>query len=490
MQLKIKILNFLQKTSFLQILFISLLTPIIAQEIVVVDGNGVAENTEIIEKQTELDTVINFKKFKAEGVSGVVGDFVILEFDIDKSYLEFEQNGVDISTIDRCQMIGKLMEDKLYVHQAIQDSILISDAEIEPEVDQLMAYMIEQVGSEEKVVSYYRKSNITELRADLFKARKEIRLTERMQESIVSNVVITPEEVRTFLFSIPVDERPIFGAELEVAQIVIEPEVTDKAKQDAVNRLKVIRVDIVDNGSSFATKAVLYSKDGTRTKGGLIEGVRKDAPMAKEFKDMAFSLQEGEVSEPFETEFGFHLLKVDKIRGQEVDVRHIIIFPEVSQTIVKAARKKMDTIRQSILDQKIPFSEAAKLYSDDFETRNNGGILVNPQTLDTRFELTKMDPTLSAQIYNIKKGEVTKVYTDTDRTGKKIFKILTVTARYDEHVANYVMDYEKVHELALKEKQLRAIEDWQEEKIKETYIKVNSDYKDCDFTNNWVKKEN
>ncbi len=490
MQLKIKILNFLQKTSFLQILFISLLTPIIAQEIVVVDGNGVAENTEIIEKQTELDTVINFKKFKAEGVSGVVGDFVILEFDIDKSYLEFEQNGVDISTIDRCQMIGKLMEDKLYVHQAIQDSILISDAEIEPEVDQLMAYMIEQVGSEEKVVSYYRKSNITELRADLFKARKEIRLTERMQESIVSNVVITPEEVRTFFFSIPVDERPIFGAELEVAQIVIEPEVTDKAKQDAVNRLKVIRVDIVDNGSSFATKAVLYSKDGTRTKGGLIEGVRKDAPMAKEFKDMAFSLQEGEVSEPFETEFGFHLLKVDKIRGQEVDVRHIIIFPEVSQTIVKAARKKMDTIRQSILDQKISFSEAAKLYSDDFETRNNGGILVNPQTLDTRFELTKMDPTLSAQIYNIKKGEVTKVYTDTDRTGKKIFKILTVTARYDEHVANYVMDYEKVHELALKEKQLRAIEDWQEEKIKETYIKVNSDYKDCDFTNNWVKKEN
>ena len=350
--------------------------------------------------------------------------------------------------------------------------------------------MIEQVGSEEKVVSYYRKSNITELRADLFKARKEIRLTERMQENIVSNVTITPEEVRTFFFSIPVDERPIFGAELEVAQLVIEPEVTDKAKQDAVNRLKVIRVDIVDNGSSFATKAVLYSKDGTRTKGGLIEGVRKDAPMAKEFKDMAFSLQEGEVSEPFETEFGFHLLKVDKIRGQEVDVRHIIIFPEVSQTIVKAARKKMDTIRQSIIDEKIPFSEAAKLYSDDFETRNNGGILVNPQTFDTRFELTKMDPTLSAQIYNIKKGEVTKVYTDTDRTGKKIFKILTVTARHDEHVADYVMDYEKVHELALKEKQLRAIEDWQEEKIKETYIKVNSDYKDCDFTNNWVKKEN
>ena len=252
----------------------------------------------------------------------------------------------------------------------------------------------------------------------------------------------------------------------------------------------MIRTDIVDNGSSFATKAVLYSKDGTRSKGGVIEGVRKDSPMAKEFKDMAFSLQEGEVSDPFETEFGFHLLKVDRVRGQQLDVRHIIIFPEVSQSIINEARKKIDTVRQSILDKKIPFAEAAKLYSDDKETRNNGGLLVNPQTLDTRFDLTKMDPTLSAQVYNVKKGEVTKVYTDLDRTGKSIFKILTVTDRHEEHVADYVKDYEKIHELALKEKQLRAIEDWQEKKIKETYIKVSSDYKDCNFTNNWVNKEN
>jgi peptidyl-prolyl cis-trans isomerase SurA len=461
-----------------------------SQEVVTIDSAGVARNSELTFQEKSYDTVNVFKRYKAEGVCGVVGDFVILEFDIDKSYLEFEQNGIDVNSIDRCEMIGKLMEDKLYVHHAIQDSIIISDAEIKPEVDQLMAYMVEQVGSVDKVVNYYRKSNESELRADLLKARKEIRLTERMQENIVSNITITPEEVRTFFFSIPVDERPIFSAELEVSQLVIEPEVTEVAKQDAINRLKVIRTDIVDNGSSFATKAVLYSKDGTRSKGGLIEGVRKDSPMAKEFKDMAFSLQEGEVSQPFETEFGFHLLKVDKIRGQQVDVRHIIVFPEVSQSIIKEARAKIDTIRQSILEDKIPFAEAAKLYSDDKETRNNGGLLVNPQTLDTRFDLTKMDPTLSAQVYNVSKGEVTKVYTDSDRTGKSIFKILTVTDRYEEHAADYVKDYEKVHELALKEKQLKAIEDWQEEKIKETYIKVNSDYKDCNFTNNWVNKEN
>jgi len=490
MQLKIKTLKFSRKTNWVLLFAVMLFSQSFCQEVVTIDSTGVVKSPEIDPQIRVNDSVNNFKRYKAEGVCGVVGDFVILEFDIDKSYLEFEQNGVDVNSIDRCQMIGKLMEDKLYVHHAIQDSIIISDAEIKPEVDQLMAYMVDQVGSVEKVVNYYRKSNETELRADLMKARKEIRLTERMQENIVSSITITPEEVRTFFFSIPVDERPIFSAELEVSQLVVEPEVTEKARQDAINRLKSIRTDIVDNGSSFATKAVLYSKDGTRSKGGVIEGVRKDSPMAKEFKDMAFSLQEGEVSEPFETEFGFHLLKVDKVRGQQVDVRHIIIFPEVSQSIVNEARKKIDTIRQSILDNKIPFAEAAKLYSDDKETRNNGGLLVNPQTLDTRFDLTKMDPTLSAQVYNVKKGEITKVYTDSDRTGKSIFKILTVTNRHEEHIADYVKDYEKVHELALKEKQLRAIEDWQEEKIKETYIKISSDYKDCNFTNNWINKEN
>ncbi len=490
MQLKIKTLKFSRKTNWVLLFAVMVFSQSFCQEVVTIDSTGVVKSPDIDPQTTVNDSINNFKRYKAEGVCGVVGDFVILEFDIDKSYLEFEQNGVDVNSIDRCQMIGKLMEDKLYVHHAIQDSIIISDAEIKPEVDQLMAYMVDQVGSVEKVVNYYRKSNETELRTDLMKARKEIRLTERMQENIVSSITITPEEVRTFFFSIPVDERPIFSAELEVSQLVVEPEVTEKARQDAINRLKSIRTDIVDNGSSFATKAVLYSKDGTRSKGGVIEGVRKDSPMAKEFKDMAFSLQEGEVSEPFETEFGFHLLKVDKVRGQQVDVRHIIIFPEVSQSIVNEARKKIDTIRQSILDNKIPFAEAAKLYSDDKETRNNGGLLVNPQTLDTRFDLTKMDPTLSAQVYNVKKGEITKVYTDSDRTGKSIFKILTVTNRHEEHVADYVKDYEKVHELALKEKQLRAIEDWQEEKIKETYIKISSDYKDCNFTNNWINKEN
>ena len=381
------------------------------------------------------------------------------------------------------------MEDKLYLHQAKQDSITISDSEIYPQVDQLIQYMVSEIGSEDKVVKYYRKDTMEELRKDLFQVKMDIELANRMQAKVVENVEITPEEVRQFFFSIPENQRPFFSAEVEVAQIVVEPEITEEGKQEVLNKLKLMREDILENESSFATKAVLYSKDpGSASKGGLYAGIKRNGPMAKEFKDQAFSLLEGEVSEPFETEFGFHILLVEKIRGQEVDVRHVLLFPEVSQSIIDAAETKIDTIRSSILSGAIPFEAAARLYSDEKETRNNGGQLVNPATLDTKFDLTKMDPELSAQVYNLKEGEISKVYTDRDRTGRSKFKILTITNRIEEHPADYIKDYEKVKELALKEKQIKAIEAWQEKKIKETYVNVNEDYHDCEYASNWLKK--
>jgi peptidyl-prolyl cis-trans isomerase SurA len=187
--------------------------------------------------------------------------------------------------------------------------------------------------------------------------------------------------------------------------------------------------------------------------------------MAKEFKDNAFSLLEGEISEPFETDFGYHILMVEKIRGQEVDVRHVLIFPDVAQAAIDVAEIKLDTLRTSIVAGNVSFAEAARKYSDEKETRNNGGQLVNPTTFDTRFDLTKMDPTLSAQVYNLKEGEVSKVFTERDRTGRSKFKVLSVTKKIEEHPADYAKDYEKIQELALKEKQIRAIEAWQAEKI-------------------------
>ncbi|UCA55143.1 peptidylprolyl isomerase [Aequorivita sp. F7] len=474
-------------------LFVILFSTTVLQAQIVVepDSSGVVKsNDSLVVQQTEKrDTLKLFKRYKAEGVSAVVGEYVILDSDIDKAYVEMQSQGMSIEDITRCQLMGKLMEDKLYAHQAKQDSILVPDAEINGMIDQQLQYMVSELGSEEKVAEYYRKDNIAQLRKDLFEANKSIKLASLMQQKVIEKVEVTPEEVRTFFFSIPEDERPVFGAEIEIAQIVIDPEITKQAIDEVIAKLNAIRADVLDNGASFSTKAVLYSKDpGSSSKGGLYTGVKRDSPWAKEFKDQAFSLLEGEISEPFETEFGWHILYVEKIRGQEVDVRHILMFPEVSQQSIDAAQKEIEDIKAKISSGEITFAEAARKFSDDKETRNNGGQLINPINFDTKFDLTKMDPTLSAQVYNLKEGEVSEIFTDRDRTGKSSLKILTVTKKYAEHKADYANDYERIKQLALREKQIKVINKWQNEKIKDTYISINQDYQDCEFAGNWSKK--
>ncbi len=488
MLLKQIILKSIKMNNFLLILLFST-TILQAQVVLEPDSTGVVKSNDslVVQQIVQRDTV-PFKRYKAEGVSAVVGEYVILDSDIDKAYVEMQSQGMSIEDITRCQLMGKLMEDKLYAHQAKQDSLVVADSEINGMIDQQLQYMISELGSEEKVAAYYRKDNIAELKKDLFEANKSIKLAGLMQQKVIEKVEVTPEEVRTFFYSIPEEERPVFGAEIEVAQIVIDPEITQQAKDEVIAQLNSIRADIIDNGTSFSTKAVLYSKDpGSSSKGGLYTGVKRDSPWAKEFKDQAFSLLEGEISEPFETEFGYHILYVEKIRGQEVDVRHILIFPEVSQQSIDAAQKEIEDLKTKIDAGEITFAEAAREFSDDKETRNNGGQLINPVNFDTKFDLTKMDPALSAQVYNLEEGEVSKVFTDRDRTGKSSLKILSVTKKYSEHKADYAKDYERIKQLALREKHIKVINKWQNEKIKDTYVSINQDYQDCEFSGNWLK---
>jgi peptidyl-prolyl cis-trans isomerase SurA len=427
------------------------------------------------------------KKQKVDGVIAVVGEYVILDSDIDKTSLELKQQGVDTKDISRCQMLGKLLEDKLYAHQAVQDSIVIPDKEVNSKLDEQVSYMVEQLGSMEKVVQYFKKTNEQDFRAELFDIIKVNKLTSEMQKKVIDEVIITPEEVRNFFKEIPKADLPVFGAEMEVAQIVVKPVVSQEAKQKVIDQLKAIKKE-VQEGSSFFGKAVLYSEDkGSSSNGGYYKMDRK-TQFVKEFKDVAFSLKEGEISEPFLTDFGYHIIYLEKIRGQEVDLRHIVISPKVSEDALKASKEKAELIRKRILDKEITFSEAARTMSDEKETRNDGGVLTNPKTQDTRFELTKMDPALYSQVSNLKDNEISNPIADEDRTGGKFYKIITVTNRYDEHTADYSKDYTRLKELALKEKQIKAIAKWSEEKIKETYVKINGEYRDCTFTNNWLKK--
>ena len=424
---------------------------------------------------------------KVDGVAAVVGDYLILESDIDKAYIDLKQQEVDTKNITRCQMLGKLMEDKLYAHQAVQDSVKLTDAEVREQVNQRIEYLTAQLGGDiKKLLEFYKKDDEQSMREELFTLFKVNTLAQRMRQQIVKDVAVTPEEVRNFFNAIPADERPHFGTELEIAQIVVNPVAPPSAVQKVIDLLNDIKKDVEENGMSFATKAILYSQD--RATGGQLLTFNRNSAFDKAFKDVAFTLREGEISKPFESSFGWHIIQMDKIRGKEVSVRHILIMPDIPQEALDEAKDKIAKIRDRIVNKELTFDEAARNFSDEKETRNDGGQLINPEDLSSRFELTRIEPSLYARISDLKDDEVSVPFLDEDRTGKKSYRIYKITNRIEEHQADFTKDYVKIQDLALKEKQLKAIAKWMKEHIEKTYIAINGEYRNCKFENNWLKK--
>ncbi len=441
-----------------------------------------ADSSQVVKKPA-------YKRIKVDGIAAVIGDYVILDSDIEKTLIDLRNQGATPQDISRCGLLGKLMEDRMYAHQAVQDSLLVSDDEVNATSDRQIQQLIQQVGSMEKVLEFYKKESIEDFRQELFEINKLQMLSQKMQQKIVSDIEVTPEEVRQFFNKIPEDERPVFGAELEISQIVKTPKIPEVEKQRAIDKLRQIKADVEDNDASFSVKAILYSQDpGSKSKGGFYSMTRQ-TPFVKEFKDVAFSLQEKEISEPFETTFGFHIIYIEKIRGQELDLRHILIQPEIPQAEVDKARIELDSIRQQVIEGKYTFADAALNFSDEKETKFDGGLLRNPINFDSKFELTKMDPTLYNQVRNLKDNEISNPILEPDpRGGPPKYKILKVTNRYDEHRADFARDYLKIQDLALKEKQFEAIKEWMAEHIEDTYISVSTSNRSCDFANNWVKE--
>ncbi|MDN3665516.1 peptidylprolyl isomerase [Algibacter miyuki] len=488
MRLKIKNLKFINSLKFVSVALLFIGNGAFAQEIIEDAVEAKTDSTTVAENVATV-TKASYNKQKVDAVAAVVGDFIVLESDVDKTYLQLEAQGVNIKDIESCQLFGKLLEDKLYAHHAIQDSIIVSDAEIRSMVDyQMEQFLAELKGDMNRLLALYEKDDEKSVREEMFEINKKNKLAKDMQAKIVEEVEVTPEEVRLYFTKIPKEERPTFGTELKVAQIVSEPKVSDEAEQKVIDRLKEFKADIIENGASFRSKAVLYSEDpGSASRGGKYTLNKKQPRMVKEFRQVAFALQEGEISEPFKSDFGYHIITVDKIRGQEYDVSHILLTPKVSQEAITEAQERLEKVRARIESGDITFAEAAREASDEKETRNDGGQLINPATQDYNFELTKMDPELYSQIQNLKDGEMSMVLSEQDRSGNIKFKLLRITDRIDEHEADYARDYLKIRDLALDEKKIKAIEDWQKEKIADTYIKIGTKYRDCEFSSNWLK---
>ena len=335
------------------------------------------------------------KKQKVDGVAAVVGDYIVLDSDIDLMYLELKSQNIDVSNITRCELLEKQLEDKLYAHQAIQDSIKVTDEEVTEFMDNQMNTMVEQIGSPEKLYEYFKEEKMSKILDNYFSEIVRMnKLTSQMQRKIVGDVTVTPDEVKQFFNGIPKEEIPTIGAEIEMSQIVIKPEISKEDKQKVIDKLNEIRNDVINNGGSFYSKAVIYSEDeGSSSSGGYYK-MNKKTQFVKEFKDVAFRLNEGEISEPFETEFGYHIILVEKIIGQDIELRHIVMSPKVTTKATNEALEKIEDIKAKIEKGEITFEEAAKASSDDKETKTNGGLLLNPRTSEPMFEISKLDPTL------------------------------------------------------------------------------------------------
>lgn len=474
-------LKFMNRSILFLLMIVTVSQFSLAQEIIVEEEKE--------EQKEEKKEIITSGRIKADGVAAVVGDYILLDSDLDRRIQQIKAEGGDMGDLTRCELFGSMLEEKLYAHGAVQDSIMVNELQIRSNVDQQLEMFLAQTnGDLDYILKLYNKESEEALREEMFEINSMNYLATEMQRKIVGDIEITPEEVRLFFNSLG-DDKPTFGTELKVAQIVVIPEVSEESKQETIKKLEGFKSDIEDNGASFTTKVLLYSDDtASKRNGGKYTLNRKRPRMVKEFRDVAFSLQEGEISDPFETEFGYHIIFLEKVRGQEYEVRHILIRPEITQEAIQDAKEKIDLARSKIVEGVVTFQEAALEFSDEEETKYEGGQLMNPTTQDFNFELTKMDPELYAQIQNLGDGEVSPVLQDEDRINRIKFKILTVTDRLDEHEADYARDYVKIKDLALQDKQFKAIGEWQEDAIMETYIKINGDFRNCDFNGNWLKK--
>jgi len=434
----------------------------------------------------------NFERIKVDGVAVVVGKNIVLDSDIDKFKKELQQRVEGKVDISDCEMLEELMLQKLLAHHAVIDSVIVTDAEINSEVQRNIAYFTQQLGAIEKVVEMYGFNDEEDLRKELYEIQKEQLLIRQERSSITEKVSVTPEEVRTYFKNLEKDNNlPEFSAEIELAQIVKIVKPSEEEINSVINKLNEIKKEIED-GFSFNLKAIINSDDPAVSGNGEGAGgkytITRQSGFIKEFKEVAFSLDEGEISEPFESGFGYHIIQVEKVKGQERDVRHILIQPKVSPSELKASKDELARIRTAILNGDITFEEAVAKYSEDKETKNNKGLILNPQTNDTRFNLTRMDPTLYGRVSNLVGGEITEPYYDEIRGGEKMHKIILLKSKEEAHTASFTKDYEKIQQLTLQKKQEETIDKWSKDKIQDTYIKINKDFKKCEFKNNWKKE--
>ena len=419
-------------------------------------------------------------------VIATVGGNIVQYSELEAQYLQYTmQEGVPADPQKmKCDMLENMIYQKLLLNQAELDSVEVTDGQVESELDRRLRYYISLLGSKEKFEEFYQKS-VVEFKEELREQVREMMLVENVQQSITADVKITPTEIRQFYKDIPEDSIPFINSEVRLAQIVKLPPVNDEEIERVKNKLQEIRYRVL-NGENFATLAILYSEDPGSSKQGGELGLFGRGEMYPEFEAAAFSLKEkNEVSDIIKTDAGFHILQLIERRGEYVNVRHILLRPKVSPLDLAKAKVELDSIANLIEEGKFTFDEAVQEFSED-PSKNNGGLVLNPMTNTSLFESDQLDPKVFFVIDKLEVGEISAPVQFQTQEGKDAYRILYVKDRTEPHKANLKQDYDKIQEWALEKKKQDELLKWVNEKVKNTYVKVNENYQDCTFSKNWT----
>jgi len=420
-------------------------------------------------------------------VVSVIGDEIITKSELESQIVNMTAQGMKLTDQSRCRVLEDILYSKTLLNQAKVDSIEVSDQQVEGEMDRRLRHIIGQIGSEEKLVEYYKKP-ISQIKDEMRKSMRDQMLIQQMQADITSDVSITPKEVEDYFDRIPEDSLPLVNARVEMAQIVVNAKTSRQAIEAVKEKLRNYRKRVLE-GEKFSTLAVLYSEDqGSAANGGEIGFVGK-AEVEPEFAAAAFKLKQGGVSPIVKTQFGYHIIEMIERRGNKINVRHILLKPKQDQASFEKAKQKLDSINTLIELDSLTFKEAAKRYSDDEDTKKNGGVIVNPYTASSMIPMDELDPATFMVIDNLEEGEISEPVRIQNPRKKPGYRIIKLLERTEPHRANLKQPYQNIKAAAKAEKEQEVLQEWVSDAVTQTYISIDEEYaQGCEFKQNWTNK--
>ena len=422
----------------------------------------------------------------------VVGDEAILKSDVESERLNAQYEGRKFDGDPYCVIPEQLAIQKLFLHQAELDSIDVSEQDVLSRLEQQTNWLIDQIGSKEKMEEYYNKTS-TQIREMLRENIRNGMIVQKMQQEIIGDIKIVPADVRRYFKNLPQDSIPFVPTQVEVQIVTLEP----KIPQEEIERVKKALRDYTDQVNkgeiAFSTLARLYSEDeGTRRRGGEL-GFMGRGELVPEFANVAFNLQDpSKISKIVESEFGFHIIQLIEKRGDRINTRHILLKPKVEEKDLEASLLRLDSIAKDIRNAKFSFDEAATFISQDKDTRNNHGLMANPKSGTARFEmqeLAQVSQEVAKTIEGLNVGEISEPFTMINNKGKEICAIVKLKARIDGHKATITEDYQRLKSIVQSKLGDEKLQKWIVDKQKSTYVRINENWVTCDFKYpGWVRK--